>query len=184
MASVNKVIVLGRLGQDPELKYTQSQKAVCSLNVATSEKRNDQNGNPVEKTEWHKVVLWDKKAELAAQYLTKGRMVFVEGKLTTRSWEDQNGQKRYTTEIVGHNVQFLPDGNGQQQQGQFNQAPAQQQPSATDQFDHHLQRAQNHAQQMRQAPADNGGGFAGPANNSAMQGAGGMSSSQFDNIPF
>ena len=178
MASVNKVIVLGRLGQDPELKYTQSKKAVCSLNVATSEKRNDQNGNPVEKTEWHKVVLWDKKAELAAQYLTKGRMVFVEGKLTTRSWEDQNGQKRYTTEIVGHNVQFLPDGNGQQQQGQSNQASAQQ-----DHFGQHQERAQNHAQQMIQTPA-NGGGFAGPANNSAMQGAGGMSSSQFDNIPF
>ena len=94
--SVNKVIILGRLGQDPELKYTAGGSAVCNFSLATSESWTDRNGQKQEKTEWHRVVVWGKLAELCNQYLSKGRQAYVEGKLATRSWEDQNGQKRYT----------------------------------------------------------------------------------------
>ena len=116
MASVNKVMVMGRLGQDPELRYTQNQTAVCSLNVATTEFRMAQDGQRQEMTEWHRVVVWGKQVENASKYLAKGRGVFIEGRLQTRSWEDQNGQKRYTTEIVANNVQFLPQGQPQDSQ--------------------------------------------------------------------
>lgn len=106
--SVNKVIILGRLGQDPELKYTPSGAAVCNFSLATSETWNDKNsGQKQEKTEWHRVVVWGKLAELCNQYLAKGRQAFVEGKLQTRSWDDKNGQKRYTTEISATTVQFI-----------------------------------------------------------------------------
>lgn len=117
MASVNKVILLGRLGKDPELRYTQNQKAVCTLSVATSEKFGGQ-----EKTTWHTCVLWDKQAENASKYLAKGREVFVEGRIDVRSWEDKNGQKRYTTEIIAHNVQYI--GGGQKQERQAEPEPA------------------------------------------------------------
>ena len=106
--SVNKVILLGRLGQDPELKYTPSGAAVCNFSLATSESWSDKNsGQKQEKTEWHKVVVWGKLAELCNQYLAKGRQAFVEGKLQTRSWDDQSGQKKYTTEISATTVQFI-----------------------------------------------------------------------------
>lgn len=114
--SVNKVIILGRLGQDPELKYTPSGAAVCNFSLATSENWTDRNGQKQEKTEWHKVVVWGKLAEVCNQYLAKGRQAYLEGKLQTRSWEDNNGQKRYTTEINATTVQFIggsarPDSN-------------------------------------------------------------------------
>lgn len=115
--SVNKVILLGRLGQDPELKYTPSGAAVCNFSMATSESWNDKSGQKQEKTEWHRIVVWGKLAELCNQYLTKGRQAYVEGRLQTRSWEDQQGQKRYTTEINANTVQFI---GGQASAGQSN----------------------------------------------------------------
>ncbi|MEX0798739.1 MAG: single-stranded DNA-binding protein [Bacteriovoracaceae bacterium] len=106
--SVNKVILLGRLGQDPELKYTPSGAAVCNFSMATSESWSDKNtGQKQEKTEWHRIVVWGKLAELCNQYLSKGRQAFVEGRIQTRSWEDKEGNKRYTTEINANTVQFI-----------------------------------------------------------------------------
>jgi single-strand DNA-binding protein len=114
--SVNKVILLGRLGQDPELKHTPSGAAVCNFSLATSESWNDKNsGQKQERTEWHRVVVWGKLAELCNQYLAKGRQAFVEGRLQTRSWDDKQGQKRYTTEINATTVQFI---GGQASAGQ------------------------------------------------------------------
>ena len=112
--SVNKVIILGRLGQDPEIRYTPSGAAVCNFSLATSESWTDKSGQKQEKTEWHRIVVWGKLAELCNQYLSKGRQAFVEGKLQTRSWDDQNGQKKYTTEINATTVQFI---GGQAQPG-------------------------------------------------------------------
>ena len=100
-----------RLGQDPELRYTQGGAGVTTLNVATNENWVDKSGQKQERTEWHRVVVWGKQAENAAQYLKKGRQVFVEGRLQTRQWQDQSGNKRYTTEIVAQNVQFLGGGS-------------------------------------------------------------------------
>lgn len=105
--SVNKVIIMGRLGADPELKTLSSGQAVANFNLATSENWVDREGQKQERTEWHRIVVWGKLAEICRQYLSKGRQVFVEGKLQTRSWEDQQGQKRYTTEIVASNIQFI-----------------------------------------------------------------------------
>ncbi len=105
--SVNKVIILGRLGQDPELKYTPGGMAVCNFTVATSESWADKAGQKQERTEWHRIVVWGKLAELCNQYLTKGRQAFIEGSLQTRSWDDKSGQKRYTTEINAKTVQFI-----------------------------------------------------------------------------
>ena len=110
MASMNRVIIMGNLGQDPELRYTQSQTPVCTLNVATTDYRTGADGQRIEQTEWHRVVVWSKQAENCAKYLAKGRSVMVEGRLSTRSWEDKQGQKRYVTEIVAQNVQFIGSG--------------------------------------------------------------------------
>ena len=107
MASLNKVLIMGNLGQDPELRYTQNQTAVVTLNIATTESWTKE-GQKQEQTEWHRVIVWNRQAENCAKYLSKGRSVFVEGRLQTRSWDDKNGQKRYTTEITASNVQFLP----------------------------------------------------------------------------
>jgi single-strand DNA-binding protein len=104
--SINKVMLIGRLGQDPELKYTPSGAAVCNFSMATSDSWTDKAGQKQERTEWHRIVVWGKLAELCNQYLAKGRQAFVEGSLQTRSWE-KDGVKRYTTEINGRNVQFL-----------------------------------------------------------------------------
>lgn len=104
--SVNKVILLGRLGQDPEVRMTQSGIQVASISLATSEKFKGRDGQMKETTEWHRCVLWDKKAELASKYLRKGNLVYFEGKIKTRQWDDQNGQKRYTTEIVVDTISF------------------------------------------------------------------------------
>ena len=105
--SLNKVMVIGRLGRDPELKYTQTGAPVCTLNVATDESYTDRDGNKVDKAEWHRVVVFQKAAENCSQYLAKGSLVFVEGSLQTRKWQDQQGQDRYVTEIRAHRVQFL-----------------------------------------------------------------------------
>ena len=111
MSGVNKVIVMGRLGTDPDVKTISSGQTVTTLNIATSESWNDKNGQKQEKTEWHRVVVWGKLAEICGKYLAKGRQAYVEGRLQTRSWEDQQGQKKYTTEIVAQNVQFLGSTN-------------------------------------------------------------------------
>lgn len=105
--SVNKVILLGRLGQDPELKYTPGGTPVCNFSLATTEAWTDKSGQKQEKTEWHRVVVWGKLAELCNQYLAKGRQAFLEGKLQTRSWDDKDGNKRYTTEVLASTVQFV-----------------------------------------------------------------------------
>ena len=101
MSSLNKVMLIGRLGQDPEVRYTQSNTAVATLNLATNERYRDSNGEYQDKTEWHRVVAWGRTAEVCQQYLKKGSMIYVEGPLQTREWEDKQGQKRYTTEVEG-----------------------------------------------------------------------------------
>ena len=106
MGSVNKVMILGRLGKDPELRMTPNGQEVCNLTVATSENWT-KDGQREERTEWHKVVLWGKIAGLAHKYLKKGRNVHIEGKLQTRSWDDPQGNKRYATEIIGSNLTFI-----------------------------------------------------------------------------
>jgi single-strand DNA-binding protein len=105
--TVNKVILIGRLGQEPELKYTPSGAAVLTLSVATNTSYKGQDGNNVEQTEWNRVVAWRKLAEIIGQYAHKGSRLYVEGRLTTRSWDDQNGVKRYTTEVQADNIQLL-----------------------------------------------------------------------------
>ncbi len=118
MASVNKAIILGRLGKDPEVRYTANGTAVTNFSVATTDRYKDKDGNSEERTEWHRIVVWDRLAEICGEYLAKGRSVYVEGSLRTRSWEDKEGNKRYTTEIVGRTVQFLtPRGESARQGG-------------------------------------------------------------------
>lgn len=107
MAGVNKVIIVGHLGADPEVKNVGSGQTVTRLSVATSENWVDKEGQKQERTEWHRVVVWGRLAEICGKHLAKGRQVYLEGRLQTRSWEDQQGQKRYTTEIVANTVQFL-----------------------------------------------------------------------------
>jgi len=127
--TVNKVIILGRLGSDPEVRYMPSGSAVANLSVATNDGYKDKNtGEYVTTTEWHRVVLFGRSAEVAGQYLKKGGNVYVEGRIRTSKWQDKNGQDRYTTEIVGNEMQLLNAGGGQGggEQG-FNQMPPQQQ---------------------------------------------------------
>lgn len=104
---VNKVILIGNLGSDPELKYTPEGVPVVNFSLATSESWNNREGTRQERTEWHRIVMWRKLAEIAGKYLRKGSKIYVEGKLQTRSWDDQNGQKRYTTEVVANEMQML-----------------------------------------------------------------------------
>ena len=104
---LNKVQVIGRLGRDPELKYTQSGAPVTTLNIATDENYTDREGNKVERTEWHRVSVFQRSAENCAQFLSKGSLVYVEGKLATRKWQDPQGQDRYSTDIRADRVQFL-----------------------------------------------------------------------------
>jgi single-strand DNA-binding protein len=105
--TVNKVILIGRLGKDPEVKYTQGGTAIARFSLATDEFWKDQNGERQQRTEWHNIVAWDKLADICGQYLTKGKQVYIEGKLQTRSWEDKEGNKRYTTEIRADNMVML-----------------------------------------------------------------------------
>src|SRR5688572_3777350 len=112
MGSVNKVILVGNLGRDAELRYTPGGAAVATLNLATTEVWNDRNNQRQEKTEWHRVVLWGKQAESLQEYLTKGKQIYVEGRLQTRQWDDKDGNKRYTTEIKCDRVTLLGGGGG------------------------------------------------------------------------
>ena len=104
---VNKVILIGNLGADPEVKYTPDGVAVANFNLATTENWTSRSGERQERTEWHRIVMWRKLAEIAGQYLKKGSKIYAEGKLQTRSWEDQSGQKRYMTEVVVNDMQML-----------------------------------------------------------------------------
>jgi single-strand DNA-binding protein len=113
---VNKVILIGRLGKDPEVRYTPDGTMVTNFNLATDEQRKDKNGEKIQRTEWHKIVTWGKLAEICGNYLVKGKLVFVEGRIQTRSWEDKEGVKRYTTEIIASNMQML-DSKGQNKTG-------------------------------------------------------------------
>ncbi len=117
---LNKVMLIGRLGRDPELRYTQNGTPVTSLSIATDESYTDRDGNRQERTEWHRVAVFQKQAELCSNYLSKGSLVYVEGTLQTRKWQDQQGQDRYTTEIRAQRVQFLDrrnSGDGMQRGG-------------------------------------------------------------------
>ncbi|MGP9569136.1 single-stranded DNA-binding protein [Halomonas sp. AOP5-B2-8] len=161
---INKVILIGNLGQDPEMRFTPSGTAVANLNVATSDTWMDrQSGQRQERTEWHRVVMFNKTAEIAQQYLKKGSKVYIEGRLQTRKWQDQNGQDRYSTEIVANDMQML-DGrtgdfqgggapqnsypqNNAAQNGPAQNAPAQNSP------------VQNHAAPSSPAQHNQGGGY-------------------------
>ena len=116
MAGVNKVFLIGNLGRDPEVRYTTSGTAVANFTLATTERWNDPSGERKEKTEWHRIVVWGKQAEIAGEYLAKGRQIYVEGSLQTREWTDREGQKRYTTEVKAQRFQML---------GRRDDAPAQ-----------------------------------------------------------
>ena len=105
--SVNKVILVGRLGRDPETRYTGSGQAVANFSVATDESYKDRNGERQKRTEWHKIVVWGKQAEIAQQYLKKGSLIFIEGRIQSREWQDKEGQKRTSFEIVANNFRML-----------------------------------------------------------------------------
>ena len=109
---VNKVILLGNLGADPELKHTQAGQAVCSLRIATSETYKDRDGNKQERTEWHKVIVWGPQGENVAKFCKKGKQIYLEGRLQTRKWQDKDGKDQYTTEVVADNVKFLGGAGG------------------------------------------------------------------------
>ena len=154
---INKVILVGNLGQDPEVRYSANGAAVATLSIATSDQWTDkQSGQKQERTEWHRVVMFNRLGEIAGEYLKKGSQVYIEGKLQTRKWQDQNGQDRYTTEIVANEMQMLggrggsADFAGGQQQGGGGYQGARQQPAQN-----------NSAPQQQAAPAgnDNFGGF-------------------------
>jgi len=112
MAGVNKVILVGRLGRDPEVRYTPSGVTMATFSIATSDEWKDkETGQKQERTEWHRIVAWRRLGEICGEYLRKGKQVYVEGKLQTRAWDDRDGNKRYTTEIIAQNLQMLDSGN-------------------------------------------------------------------------
>lgn len=115
---INKVILVGNLGADPELKYTASGTQMCKFTLATDESYRDRDGNKVEKTQWHKIIVWAKLAEICGQYLGKGKQVYIEGSIEYRSWDKDDGTKGYMTEINAREVVFMSGGNGQQNSGQ------------------------------------------------------------------
>ncbi|HKP94912.1 MAG TPA: single-stranded DNA-binding protein [Fibrobacteria bacterium] len=119
MGSLNKATLIGNLGKDPEVRAIPSGAKVANFSIATTESYTDKNGQKVDKTEWHNIVMWRGLAEVAEKYLRKGSQVYIEGRLQTRSWDDQNGQKRYTTEIVADNMVMLgrPSGGGPREGG-------------------------------------------------------------------
>lgn len=119
---VNKVILIGHLGADPEVRYTASGSPVANFRIATTDTWNDKNGQKQERTEWHRIVAWAKLGELAGEYLSKGRQVYVEGRLQTRQWDDRDGNKKYTTEIVATQITFL-GGRGDAPAGPRREAP-------------------------------------------------------------
>lgn len=166
MASVNKVILLGNLGRDPETRYTTGGDAVTNLRIATTEQWKDKNGEKQERTEWHTVVLFGRQAEIAGEYLKKGRSVYVEGRLQTRKYTDKEGKERYSTEIVGDRMQLLGGGGGRDSGGAASNA------APTDDFS--------------SPGADDGGGSRRPSGGGAPASGGGKKSTDDfdDDIPF
>lgn len=135
--SVNKVILIGNLGKDPEVRFTNNGSAVARFPIATSEVWNDRDGNRQERTEWHNIIVWGKQGETCGQYLAKGRQVFVEGSIRNRSYDDKSGVKRYITEIVAQRVRFLGGGGGtrvapETDSGHADEGPADSQPPIDD----------------------------------------------------
>jgi single-strand DNA-binding protein len=149
---VNKVILIGNLGQDPELRYTGSGTAVCNLRLATNESYKDSNGELVEKTEWHSVVAWARLAEICGEYLKKGSQVYFEGSLQTRQWEDRDGNTRYTTEVKAREMMMLDNkgggGGGYESGGGFDQSR-----SGSDSYDQSRGGSQQRSQQRQPQPA-------------------------------
>ena len=131
MANLNKVTLIGRLGQDPEIRYTQSGSAVANATIATNDYWTDKQGEKQERTEWHSLVLWGKLADLAQSYLKKGSQVYVEGKLQKRKWEDKEGNERWTTEIVANQMQMLGE---RMSQGTSNQGNVTKQNTSSNEF--------------------------------------------------
>jgi single-strand DNA-binding protein len=115
--SLNKVLLLGNLGRDPEVRYTSSGKAVASFTLATSQRWKDQDGNEQERTEWHRVVAWGRLGEICGEFLSKGRQIFVEGRIQSREWEDQDGNRRTTVEVIANDMIMLGGGNAPQAYG-------------------------------------------------------------------
>jgi single-strand DNA-binding protein len=142
---INKVILVGNLGNDPEVRYTPAGAAVTTISVATTESWKDKEGNKQEKTEWHRVVFFSRLAEIAGEYLRKGSQVYIEGKLRTNKWQDQSGQDRYTTEILANEMQMLGGRGGDSSQGGF--GGGQSMPSAP--------KANNQNQQQNNNPGPN-----------------------------
>jgi len=158
---VNKVILLGNLGKDPEMRYTPQNMAIANLTIATGERKKDASGNWVDHTEWHRVVVFGKTAENVNQYLKKGRQVYIEGRIRTRKWQDKEGKDRYSTEILADTVQFVGGGRGDG--------------------------ARSHGEEAVEAPmqmAANAGPVAAPASPAASSGAGEDVSFDDDDIPF
>lgn len=122
MAGINKVIIVGRLGKDPEVRQVGQGQSVCRMALATSENWMDKNGVKQEKTEWHNVVVWGKLADICGKYLSKGRQVYIEGRLQSRTWEDPQGQKKYATDIVANTVEFLGSNGGAERGSSFGSA--------------------------------------------------------------
>lgn len=173
---VNKVILIGNLGADPEVRFTAQGAAISNLNIATDESyRDKQSGQIVPKTEWHRVVLFNRLAEIARDYLKKGSKVYLEGKLQTRKWQDQSGQDRYTTEIVGMEMQMLDSKPGSHDSTSSQAAYGQQQTQ------------QSAPQQNHQSPPAHQGGYAqasSPAATQAPQAAAAQINDFDDDIPF
>jgi single-strand DNA-binding protein len=158
---LNKVIIIGNLGNDPEIRYMPNGNAVANFTVATSESWKDQQGQQQERTEWHRIVIYRKLAEIAGEYLKKGSQVYLEGKLQTRKWQDQTGQDKYTTEIIADEMQMLgarQQGNGQNQQSNQSQgAPQQQRGNGQGQQPNHSQNAPQQQQRNNQSQQANNG---------------------------
>ncbi len=123
MASVNKAILIGNLGADPELRYTPSGSAVATFNIATTDKWKGKDGQMQERTDWHRIVLWERQAEIAKEYLRKGSAVYIEGRIQTRNYEDKEGVKRYVTEIIGQRMQLLGGRPGAAGEGSAPEVP-------------------------------------------------------------
>jgi single-strand DNA-binding protein len=167
---VNKVIIVGNLGNDPEIRYTQAGAAITNITVATSESWKDkQTGQPVEKTEWHRIVFFNKLAEIAGEYLKKGAKVYIEGQLRTRKWQDKEGHDRYSTEVVANQMQMLDSRQSGGQQGEYQS-----------------QRHESNGGGQRQAPKKGGtaGQRSGPDPSQAPQANAGDFGNFDDDIPF
>ncbi len=181
---VNKVILVGNIGQDPEVRYMPNGNAVANLSLATSESWKDQSGQMQEKTEWHRLTMYRRLAEIAGEYLRKGSQIYVEGKLQTRKWQDQSGQDKYTTEVIVDQMQMLGGRGGQSEGGYSNQGQGQQRPAAQQQ-----PQQQNYAQQPPQQYGNQGGsqGAQGNNQNQAQPQSKPMAEPDFDfddDIPF